>query len=213
MRYDTLSVGPLETNCYILYNDSEKECIVVDPGFEPQSIIDRIESLTKIPMYAILTHTHFDHIGALRDLKERYENMKILLHPLEKDLLLKQSDFARFFGMRIKKPPPADGLLDDGDKVRLGEEILDVLYTPGHSIGSISLLNQRDRFVIVGDLLFMGSIGRTDFPGGSFEEIKRSIQNKIYTLPDDFIVLPGHGERTEVGVEKRENQFVRGKDI
>ncbi len=212
MKYEILTVGPLETNCYILYSDGD-ESLIVDPGFDADLILDAIKRLKKVPKFAILTHTHFDHISALRDLRDVYKNMKILLHPMEKDMLTKQSGFAKFFGIKIKDPPPADGLLDDGDIVSLGDERLEVIYTPGHSPGSISLLNRKDGFIVVGDLLFEGSIGRTDFPGGSFDEIKRSIQKKVYILPDDFIVLSGHGNTTKVGVEKRHNAFVRGELI
>ena len=212
MKYEMLTVGPLETNCYILYND-EKECLVVDPGFEAEEIVAVLNNLGKVPKFTLLTHTHFDHISALRDLKDSFKDMKILLHPMEKDMLTQQSGFAKFFGIKIKDPPPADGLIDEGDVVSLGEEKLEVIYTPGHSQGSISFINRKDRFIIVGDLLFEGSIGRTDFPGGSFEEIKRSIQKKVYILPNEFEVLPGHGNRTKVGIEKRHNAFVRGDAI
>lgn len=212
MKYEILTVGPLETNCYILYSNNP-ECIIVDPGFEAGLIKEKINALKRKPKFVLLTHTHFDHIGALRELKDEFRELKILLHPMEKDMLTQQTGFARFFGIKIKDPPPADGLIDEGDIVTIDEERLEVVYTPGHSLGSISFINRNDRFVIVGDLLFEGSIGRTDFPGGSFEEIKRSIQKKIYTLPDDFIVLPGHGNITRVGVEKRENAFVRGEGI
>lgn len=212
MQYKVITVGPLETNCYILYSHHQ-ECIIVDPGFEGEKIIEQIIELKRTPKYVLLTHTHFDHIGALKDIKDKFKNVKILLHPLEKDGLTQQSSLAMFFGIRIKDPPPADGLIDDGDVVTLGDERLEVLYTPGHSPGSVSFLSRDDKFVVVGDLLFEGSIGRTDFVGGSFEEIKRSIQRKIYSLPDDFDVLPGHGNKTKVGVEKRENPFVRGDRI
>lgn len=212
MKYELLTVGPLDTNCYILYSGQE-ECLIVDPGFDADRIISVVDNLGKIPKYILLTHTHFDHIGALKDIKERYKNTKILLHPMEKDMLMQQSGFAMFFGIRIKDPPPADGLIDDGDVILIGEERLEVIYTPGHSQGSISFLSRSDGFVVVGDLLFEGSIGRTDFPGGSYDQIKSSIQKKIYTLPDEFIVLPGHGNLTRVGVEKRSNAFVRGESI
>jgi len=213
MEYRRLILGPLDTNCYILYNEKSAESIVVDPAAEAEKIIDVLNEIRKTPKVVVLTHTHFDHIGALKDLKDAYKDMKILLHPLEKDMLKSQSGFARFFGIKIKEPPPADGLIDEGDVLQLGDDRLEVLYTPGHSSGSISLLNKNDRFIIVGDLLFQGSIGRTDFPGGSFEEIKRSIQKKVYSLSDDFIILSGHGEKTRVGVEKKENPFVRGETI
>lgn len=212
MKYEKLSVGPLETNCYILYSD-EKECIVVDPGFDYEEIEGVLKRLGKVPKFALITHTHFDHIGALRDLKDVYKDMKILLHPLERDMLTNQSGFAKFFGIKIKDAPPANGVIDEGDVISLGVERLEVIYTPGHSPGSISFLNREDGFIIVGDLLFKGSIGRTDFPGGSFEEIERSIKKKVYILPDEFDVLPGHGEITKVGIEKRSNAFVRGEAI
>ncbi|MCX7943161.1 MAG: MBL fold metallo-hydrolase [Deltaproteobacteria bacterium] len=212
MKYEVLVVGPLETNCYILYSN-QKECIVVDPGFEAEEIIAFIEKLGKIPKMTLLTHAHFDHISALRDLRDKFKSMKILIHPMEKEMLTQQSSFARFFGIKIKDPPSADGLIDEGDVISLGDERLEVIYTPGHSQGSISFISREDKFVVVGDLLFKGSIGRTDFPGGSFEEIKRSIQKKIYNLPDEFDVLPGHGDLTKVGIEKRYNSFVRGEAV
>jgi glyoxylase-like metal-dependent hydrolase (beta-lactamase superfamily II) len=154
----------------------------------------------------LITHGHYDHLGAVAEIKSTY-NCPILIHWAEKETLTNPTvNLSAFAGENVICPE-ADQILDDGDKIKLGKLTLEVIHVPGHSEGSICF--RCDDFVIGGDLLFRGGVGRTDLPGGSFEELAYSIKNKIYTLPDETIVYSGHGESTTVGYEKKYNPFVR----
>jgi glyoxylase-like metal-dependent hydrolase (beta-lactamase superfamily II) len=183
----TVTVGPLMTNCYVLV--SSREAIVVDPGWDVERILAELSGLKVVKVVA--THAHFDHVGAVEDLK----------------LLDVVGDMASHFGLKVRRPRP-DGFVEDGDELRFGGSAVRVLHTPGHSPGSICL--HQGLVLLSGDTLFNGSVGRTDFVGGSFEELERSIRTKIYTLDDETLVYPGHGPITTVGMEKRFNPFVRG---
>ncbi|MBU2549774.1 MAG: MBL fold metallo-hydrolase [Proteobacteria bacterium] len=190
-----LPAGPLMVNCFILGDEASGEAVVIDPGGNVPDIVSIIEEhglgLTAI----INTHGHWDHTGGNADLK-RAAGGRILIH---------QAEEARGF-----KP---DGYLREGEAVVFGPHRLEILETPGHSPGGISLYFREVDAVFVGDLLFAGSIGRTDLPGGSFEVLVRSVRDKIYPLGDETRVLPGHGPMTSVGQEKRFNPFVKGVSI
>jgi hydroxyacylglutathione hydrolase len=202
MRYKTIIVGALETNCYLVYCDTTRECAVVDPGAEHELIFLAIAEDELKPVLLINTHGHVDHTGANRDVKEHF-GTPIAIHAADGALLgkIQQLELSLFLG--AKDSPPADRTLRDGDVVRIGDGQLRVLHTPGHSPGSISLLG--DGFVLSGDTLFMEGVGRTDLPGGSRLQLVRSIREKLMTLPDETIVLPGHGPHTTIGHERENN--------
>jgi glyoxylase-like metal-dependent hydrolase (beta-lactamase superfamily II) len=198
----TLTVGPLMTNCYVLV--SAGEAIVVDPGWEAERILAELSGLKVLRIVA--THAHFDHVSAVEELRDR-TGAEFVMHRADLVLLDVVEEMARRFGLEVRRPRP-DGFVEDRDELRFGDSTFRVLHTPGHSPGSICL--HQGLVLLSGDTLFNGSVGRTDFIGGSFEELERSIRNKIYTLDENTLVYPGHGPITTVGTEKRFNPFVRG---
>jgi len=206
MEFDSVIVGALETNCYLVYCTESLECAIVDPGAEAQKIFHLITKKSLNPVVLLNTHGHIDHIGANKDIKERF-NIPLCIHALDKSMLenVQQSELSFFLG--AKESPSPDKYLEDGDMVKLGKFSLQVIHTPGHSPGGVSFLG--DGFILSGDTLFYGGVGRADLPGGSWDELERSIKNKILTLPDETIVLPGHGPTTSVGQERNLNPFIK----
>lgn len=209
MIFKYLETGPLMVNCYIIGDLKTKEAVVIDPGGDVPLIIEELnEDQLKCKMI-INTHCHFDHIGGNKALKEKTK-APIYIHPLEKDLLTGMSEMARYFGVEQERSPSADGFLNEGDIVKVGNDIkIEVLHTPGHSPGSISLYLKKENLAIVGDVLFQFSIGRTDFPGASHHQLIRSIKTKLYPLGDNLEVYPGHGPPTTIGQEKKYNPFLQ----
>jgi len=198
-------VGALETNCYLVYSEDTLECIIVDPGADSNKIIQEIESNNLKPTAIINTHAHVDHVGANKIIKEKFD-IPLCIH--EADLGLLKSALQLGFGMVIgaKKSPPPDRFIKEGDILKLGKSQLKVIHTPGHSPGSISLLGEG--FILSGDALFRGGVGRTDLPGGSWDELQSSIKNKILNLPSDTLIFPGHGPSTKVSLEKKSNPYL-----
>ena len=208
MNVYRIVVGAFDTNCYVLWQEGERECIVVDPGDEPDEITSFLENSHIEPVEVILTHVHVDHFGAMGALLRRYPNLGFSCGRDDEPHLTRPThSLAFFFGGSRKLPGPAR-LLEEGDEVLVGEEPICVVETPGHTPGSIALYSPRSKLVLTGDCLFAGGIGRTDFPGGSYAEILRSIQEKLILLPPETRVLPGHGEESTIGAEKATNPFV-----
>jgi hydroxyacylglutathione hydrolase len=202
--------GMYLTNCYVVGCEETKEAIVIDPGFdrerEAKEVLNFIEQNSLHAKYIVNTHGHADHTAG-NGITKKATGALILIH--EDDAIMLTSvakTLSRVFGLRVTSPP-ADRTLHDGNVIQVGHIKLVVLHTPGHSRGGISLLGEN--FVFSGDTLFAGSIGRTDFPGASFEEIMQSIKTKLITLPDHFKVYPGHGPITTIGEEKKYNPFLR----
>jgi glyoxylase-like metal-dependent hydrolase (beta-lactamase superfamily II) len=206
MKYEMIIVGALETNCYIVYCEDTLECAIIDPGADPEKIIHKVGEMGLTPVLLINTHGHIDHVGANKDIKEKYE-IPLCIHSMDSQMLgnILISAIGSLLG--AKKSPQPDRFLDDGETISIGNSQLEVIHTPGHSPGSISLMG--DGFLLSGDLLFCGGVGRTDLPGGSWNVLEDSIRNKIFVLPDETIVLPGHGPKTSVGQEKLSNMFIR----
>jgi hydroxyacylglutathione hydrolase len=205
MKYKTVVVGPLETNCYLVYSEETRECAVVDPGADPERIFLEIAEDELRPILVINTHGHIDHIGANKDIKDKF-NVPICIHRADQAMLGKSQQLELSLFLGAKDSPPADRFIADGDEIRIGRDILRVLHTPGHSPGSISLLG--DGFLLSGDTLFFEGVGRTDLPGGSQKQLEQSIREKIMTLSDETVVLPGHGPLTTVGQERANNAFL-----
>jgi len=201
----TLAVGPIMANCFILGCEATLEAAVIDPGDEPDRILLALAESNLTTKLIINTHGHFDHVGANQRLNE-VTGAPILIHPLDAPMLNQIANSAAAWGMAAQNSPPPDRELQEGDEVTFGKILLNVIHTPGHTPGGISLYTDRE--VFVGDTLFAGSIGRTDFPGGSFETLKESIQQKLFALSDDLKVYAGHNQPTTIGVEKRTNPFV-----
>ncbi len=192
-------------NCFVLGCETSSEGAVIDPGDETDRILEVLADNHLTAKLIINTHGHFDHVGANRKLKEA-TGAPILIHALDTPMLSQLANSAAAWGMFAENSPPPDRELEDGDEVSFGQITLKVLHTPGHTPGGISLYTDHE--VFVGDTLFAGSIGRTDFAGGSFETLKDSIQRKLFTLDDDLVVYPGHNHPTTIGTEKRTNPFV-----
>jgi hydroxyacylglutathione hydrolase len=209
MRWKKLTVGPVQENTYILYH-SNNEAIIIDPGSEGEKIIQHIDSLKLKPLAILLTHAHFDHIGAVDSVRDRYK-LPLYIHKKEQDWLTNtKKNGSIHFGHRITAKP-ASHLLSDSDKtLKIGSFSFEVLATPGHSPGSVSFYLKGAGAVFSGDALFAGSIGRTDLYGGDQETLLNSIHEKLLQLPEETVVLSGHGPETTIGMEMDSNPFLGG---
>ena len=199
-------VGPLFSNCYIVWDDREKKGAIIDPGDEADKILITVNELGIDINYILATHGHFDHVGAVASLKRELK-VEFIAHMDDFFFIQNGENAARRWGFNIEQPPKPDKFIEDGDIIQIGNFMLEVLHTPGHSPGGVSFL--QNGMVFCGDTLFQGGIGRTDFRKGSFEELVKSIKTRLYTLPDDTIVYTGHGPITTIGEEKSYNPFVR----
>jgi hydroxyacylglutathione hydrolase len=201
----TLVVGLLETNCYILGDEKTRDAVVIDPGGDFEEI-DRELKVSKLKVkYIVLTHGHFDHTGALAQLKEATA-AEVLIHAEDASMLAPSGEAQPFLINGGTSPCRADGTLKEGDKIQLGEITIEVLHTPGHTAGGISLVT--DRMIFTGDTLFCGSVGRTDLAGGSFDKLIDSIKEKLLTKGEDYLIYPGHGPASSIGEERRNNPFL-----
>ena len=201
-----LEVGLLQVNCYIIGDEATKEAVVIDPGGDEDEILDALKYHQLKLKYIIDTHGHFDHVDANQPLKAA-TGAQILIHEADAGMLSQPSAEAMFFTGNRLRTSQADVLLKEDDIISFGAYRLKVLHTPGHTPGGISLVMEGQPYVYVGDLLFNGSIGRTDFPGGSFEALIEAVRTKIFTLGDNYTVYPGHGPVTTVGQERKYNPF------
>jgi len=210
MKLSKLKVGPIQANCYLVYDEQTKEALVVDPGAEEEQIYREIEKLELKVKYIVNTHGHHDHIGGNQYIREA-TGATLCIH--EKDGLMltnSKNNFSYLMGMQVISPE-ADKYLEDGDVLEFADLRFKVLHTPGHSPGGICLVGHGVCFS--GDTLFAQSIGRTDLPGGSIEELFTSIRTKLFVLDDTIVVYPGHGSQTTIGQEKTDNPFLRWKDL
>lgn len=208
--FDSLETGPIMTNCYIVGDSETKQAAVIDPGGHVGAIRSALDRHGLTCQTIINTHTHFDHVGGNTELKEA-TGAEILVHPAEAEWLKEAGEHARMFGVSGASSPPADRTVDEGDVIEVGAIKLEVLHTPGHSPGSISLVIAGEGKILVGDLVFSGSIGRTDLPGGSLDTLIDSVKTKLYPFPDDTKLYSGHGPATSLGREKRSNPFLTGR--
>ena len=203
-KIHTLVVGRLQTNCYILESDST--ALVIDPGDEPERILRFLHDIKIKPSQIIATHTHFDHVLGVDGIRASL-SIPFLIHGDDLSMLESmQSRVRQFVGLTVPPPPGVDRFLKDGESFTVGPDALKVLHTPGHSPGSISLAGRG--YVFTGDALFNQAIGRTDLPGGDLDTLIHSITDRLFSLPDDTIVYPGHGPETSIGDEKLTNPFV-----
>ncbi len=202
MKVRRLTVGPLETNCWLVADDEGAPVLVIDPAGEAERIIQEVDGREVVGV--VLTHGHFDHLGAAGELVEA-TGAPLLVHAADAPQVSSSvANGARFFGFDMEAPEP-DGTLEEGASLAVGSVELEVLHTPGHTPGGISLLGEGHLFS--GDLVFAGSVGRTDFPGGDAGALERSIAEKVAPLPDETVIHPGHGPDTTVGRERRVNPF------
>lgn len=206
MIIKTLAVGPIQANCFIIGCDATRIGAVIDPGDDADRILAEVAKADLKIDHIINTHGHFDHVGGNRRLKEA-TGAELMIHAQDAPLLAQLDRMAGAFGLKADNSPAPDRLLADGDQIAMGELRLTVLHTPGHTPGGISL--HVDSCVFVGDTLFQGSIGRTDFPGGDFDTLLSSIRTQLFALDDATTVYTGHGPATTIGTEKRTNPFAR----
>ena len=206
MIVHTLVLGPAQTNCYLVAAESSREAVVIDPGWNAEAILAEARSAKLAIKAILLTHGHFDHIGAVADLKETL-SVPVMAHAREVDLLGAKGG-AELFGFNIRAVPQPDRLVVHGEQIEIGPLIFEVRDVPGHTVGHVAFVEQQQQAAFVGDVLFAGSIGRTDLPGGDYDTLIASIANELLTLPDDFKVYPGHGPPTTIGRERRTNPFL-----
>lgn len=205
--FDGFSVGPWESNCFIIGCGETKEGAVVDPGAEAGKILNRVKKLGLKINKIILTHGHPDHISALAEV-QKATGAKVLIHGADADMLTDaRRNLSLYMGQKMEMDQ-ADILLKDGDTIKVGNITLEVMHTPGHTPGGICLKCAPD-LVITGDTLFAGSVGRSDFPGGSHTQLIASIKTKLLKFPPNTSVYPGHGPGSTIGEEKRFNPFLR----
>jgi glyoxylase-like metal-dependent hydrolase (beta-lactamase superfamily II) len=205
MILESLPTGPLQVNCYILGCEVTRQAAVIDPGGDVPQILALLKQHDLQLQLVINTHGHFDHIGGNRQLLAA-TGAELLLHQADSTLLASAAKHAAAFGMQTDMSPAPQRLLNGGEQLALGELLIDVLHTPGHTPGGICLLIEDQ--VIVGDTLFAGSIGRTDLPGGDHQTLINSIREKLLILPDATVAHPGHGPSTSIGREKSYNPFL-----
>jgi glyoxylase-like metal-dependent hydrolase (beta-lactamase superfamily II) len=206
MQILQLSLGPIQTNGFIAADDGAHEAAIIDPGGEAPRVLDALKERNWQARHILLTHAHFDHIGAVADLVEA-TGASLCIHPLELPLL-RQSGGARLWGMHIRPCPEPDVLLEAGQMIEVGRLRFEVLFVPGHTPGHVAFYEAQAKAVFSGDVLFQDSIGRTDLPGGDHETLMRSLREVLLALPDDVTVCPGHGPLTTIGAERLSNPFL-----
>jgi len=210
MNVATFVCSDWSENTYLLYDDT-KACCIVDPGAnsarERKVLVDYIETHQLTPVKLVNTHCHIDHVLGNKFISEKY-NLPLVSHKGEQIVLDNMEAVAQMYGVQYEKSPDISEFLDEGDYLSFGNTKLEVYYTPGHSPASISFFHRESKQLIAGDVLFKGSIGRTDLPGGDFDTLIASIKTKLFPLGDDVVVYNGHGPSTTIGEERRTNPFL-----
>lgn len=208
LQIQTIVSRPFAENTYVAWPDGRADCVVVDPGAEPEAVLEFLRARGLTPAAVLNTHGHVDHIAGNADLKAAYPDAPLVIGVGDAPLLTDPGlNLSRSFGFDVVSPT-ADQLVREGDTVVFAGLTLDIREIPGHSPGHIVYLVRDAGVVFGGDVLFRGSVGRTDFPGGSFETLATGIREKLYSMPDETVIYPGHGPVTKVGHEKRTNPFV-----
>jgi len=206
----SFTFNPIQQNMYLLF-DETKECVIIDPGCyddKERTILSKFISDNALkPVKLLNTHCHLDHIFGNRFVAEKYD-LKLEINKKDLPVLDSFKKTCDLYGMNCDPSPQPSVYLEEGDIIEFGNSTLEILFTPGHSPGSITFYNTEQKFMIAGDVLFYGSIGRTDLPGGSHETLINNIKTKLFPLGDDFKVYSGHGQMTKIGFEKKNNPFL-----
>jgi hydroxyacylglutathione hydrolase len=206
MFLETFTVGPLQENCTLLHDG--KEAILIDPGDEAQRLLQRLKSKNLTLKAIWLTHAHFDHVGAIAEIQEALGNIPVYLHPNDTVLFENAQLAAQRWEIPFRQPMTKTLELKDNQTLEFANAQIHCLFTPGHAPGHIAFYVPSEKFVIAGDALFRGSIGRTDLPLGNHKQLLESIRSRLFTLPDETVVYPGHGPKTTIGFEKQSNPFL-----
>lgn len=210
LKIQMFTFNPVQENTYVIFNE-EGACAIVDPGcyfdHEYKELTDFIHTNNLVPKCLLNTHCHLDHIFGNRRIAELY-NLQLHMHPKEKKLFDYAPASGEMWGLPFKNYEGAIIYINEGEKIKIGHDELEILFTPGHSSGSVSFYSSEGKFVLSGDVLFQAGIGRTDLPGGDFDTLVSSIKHKLFMLPDDVTVYSGHGPQTTIGEEKRSNPFL-----
>jgi len=208
MIHEILPVGPLQCNCSVIGDETTREAMVIDPGDDIEDVIALIAKHKLKVKQIVITHAHIDHVGGAMKLRAA-TGAPILLNQNDYDLLKMLDMQAVWCGMASPGKVEIDQNVKQADTIKAGSLVADVIHTPGHTEGSVCLYFPLEKKLIAGDTLFAGSIGRTDLPGGSFDKIITSLQEKVLALPDETVVVPGHGPLTTIGEERESNPFLR----
>lgn len=210
IKIKKFTFNPVQENTFIVY-DETKECVIIDAGcyydYEQKELDEFISANNLLPVKLINTHCHFDHIMGITHCRVKY-NLKFETHRDELPLVKQAVAHGRLYSIPVKPIDDPDGYFAENDLITFGNSALKVIAAPGHSPGGVVFYEENQKILIAGDVLFYGSIGRTDLPGGSFEELTGNIINKLLVLPDDTIVYCGHGQETTIGFEKKNNPFL-----
>lgn len=211
MEFKTFFFNALRTCCYLAY-DQTGHCIIIDPGCfgptEEQRLAGYIRNNNLTPLYIVNTHCHFDHLMGLDFIRKTY-NIPLRMHPFELGNLERAANYARLFGFNIIQPRSDYTALSDGEVLTFGHSELKVIHTPGHSPGSVCLYGSRDAVLFTGDVLFAGSVGRTDLPGGDYDQLMESLSGKIGVLPPETRIYPGHGPSSTLAGEFAVNPYLQ----
>jgi len=211
MKVEKLLVGPLEVCCYLVYCEKTKEGVIIDPGDEDPRIVELAKELGVSVKHILATHAHPDHVGGVDYLREEL-GATYLVHRLDAEFFKDPANMQPFLAWGFPENPEEDGVFEDGDLISFGEEVLKVIHTPGHTPGSSCFYSEKEGLLFTGDTLFVGAVGRTDLPGGSFEQMIKSIKERLFTLPENTIILPGHdygsSPTSTIEREKKTNPYV-----
>jgi glyoxylase-like metal-dependent hydrolase (beta-lactamase superfamily II) len=208
MIHEIFPVGPLQCNCSVIGDPATRDAIVIDPGDDIEKVIAALDKHKLTVKQIVITHAHIDHVGGAMKLK-KLTGAPVLLNENDQGLLKMLDIQATWVGMKSPGAVAIDSDLSGGDKINVGTISANVIHTPGHTEGSVCLYFPVQEKLIAGDTLFAGSIGRTDLPGGNFDTIMRSLHHEVLALPDETLVVPGHGELTTIGEERATNPFLQ----